>query len=566
MSISARLNEDMGLLNDFMTEPTHESSPFISKQTVVVMDNNPNASYQSGQVVFQTDSLSSNGLYCDLKNGTIEIPMVFVVESLTADNGCDFTANAAGNVLGQKGLDALLSTKCSDLAFINTMSVELDGGSVVSVVDNISSYLIWRKHDSQVPYSRDELTNYVRDGVNWSIAEDGSLRNCSSRREVDTLTQPSAGGANEGMYHRSHNAFTSATNASVAAVFDDLYITQSNTNKVVTSAKYKIYHYTAHLKLSDLPFFASMPLARSLNVKITLNINQCAFTFTKDGDTLSFASNSMVISGSGRVNPLMIAASSETIMVPADDAQIAASASYRLRNGDYRVSASIVGNKFTGHVLDDCRNATHQHLRNCRLLVDCYQMLPSFESTYLSTVGQRSVNYLRVVSGVVENLKAGHHFDQLLNSGLVNMTKLILVIQHASISNGAEGSTHSPNISPFSSSPATTSPYMLDSFQVRVSGQGIYRDFLNYSYDEYIASIGRDGALFSPFSRKEWESGMYRYIVVPLTRKTPDQVNISQSISISGVNRCKKALDVFWFVEQETSLTLDVYSGKVIRA
>jgi hypothetical protein len=121
---------------------------------------------------------------------------------------------------------------------------------------------------------------------------------------------------------------------------------------------------------------------------------------------LTFQSNAMIISGSGRVNPLMIAASSETIMTPESDALPAASASYRLRNGEYRVSASIVGNKFTGHVIDECKNATHQHLRNCRLLVDCYHMLPSFESTYLSTVGQREVNYLRVVSGVVENFKA----------------------------------------------------------------------------------------------------------------------------------------------------------------
>jgi hypothetical protein len=136
------MNEDMGLLNDFMTEPTHESSPFISKQTVVVMCNNPNASFQSGQVIFSTDSLSSNGLYADMRNAVIEIPVVFVVEAITANNTCDFTADAAGEVLGQKGLDAILSSKCSDLAFINTLSVELDGGSVVSVTDNIASYLI----------------------------------------------------------------------------------------------------------------------------------------------------------------------------------------------------------------------------------------------------------------------------------------------------------------------------------------------------------------------------------------------------------------------------------------
>jgi hypothetical protein len=288
--------------------------------------------------------------------------MVFVVEAVT-------TSDAAGDDLDQKGLDAILSTKCSDLCFVNSLSVELDGGSVVSVTDNIASYLIWRKHDTQGPYSRDELCNYVRDGVNWSIAADGSLRNCSSRREVETLTQPSAAGANEGMYHRSHNAFTAANTASVAAVFDDLYITQSNTNKV---EQYKLYHYVAHLKLADLPFFASMPLARSLNVKITLNINQTAFTFNKNGDALSFQSNGIVISGSGRVNPLMKSAGSEEIMTPSSDAEVVASASHRLRNGDYRVSASIVSNKFTCHVLDACKNASHQHLRNCRLLVDCY--------------------------------------------------------------------------------------------------------------------------------------------------------------------------------------------------
>jgi hypothetical protein len=157
MSISARLIEDMTLLSDAMVEPTHESSPFVNKQTVVITDNNPNASYVSSQIVFQTDSLSSNGLYSDLRNGVIEIPFVICLESLTADNGCDFTADAAAGVLGQKGLDAILSTKCSDLAFINTLSVELDGGNVVSITDNIASYLIWRKHDSQGPYSRDEL-------------------------------------------------------------------------------------------------------------------------------------------------------------------------------------------------------------------------------------------------------------------------------------------------------------------------------------------------------------------------------------------------------------------------
>jgi hypothetical protein len=125
---------------------------------------------------------------------------------------------------------------------------------------------------------------------------------------------------------------------------------------------------------------------------------------------------------------------------------------------------------------------------------------------------------------------------------------------------------HSPNISPFSSSPATTSPFLLDSFNVKVSGQPIFREYYNYDYDAYIESIGREGGFLAPFTRREWTSGMYKFMVIPLTRRTPDTMNISQSISISGYNRTKKAIDIFWYIEQESSVTVDVYSGKVIKA
>jgi hypothetical protein len=318
--------------------------------------------------------------------------------------------------------------------------------------------------------------------------------------------------------------------------------------------------------LSDLPFFQTMPMARGINLKLTMNINQVAFNFTKTNSALTFDANNITISGSGRINPMMISDTSRLVPLAGSVTEAIASASHRLTDGTYRVSASVVSNRFGGHIQDACKNAAHPLLRNCRLIVPAFHLLPSYESTYLSSVGQREIEFVKPISGILENISSNSFFDKLLNSGAVNPTKLILIVQHASTINGVAGATHSPNISPFSTSPATTSPYLLDSFQVRVSGQGIYRDFLNYSYDHFIEEHGKSGGFMSPFTRREWESGMYKYIVVPLTRRTPDQVNISQSISISGVNRTKKALDIFWYIEQESSITLDVYSGKVIRA
>jgi hypothetical protein len=557
MSVSARVNEDLSLLNDSMTSIDHESSPFVSKQLVVINDINSNSNYSAAQVIFSTDNLSSNGLYAGMRSAVIELPMVIVLECTAGV--ADFTDDT------QAGLDYVLSTKCSDYNFINTLSIEVDGGSVMSTIDNIAPYLIWRKHDSMGPVMDDPLCNYIRDGTDWRM-EATSLRNNQSRRHDLTTGRFSVSDANPGMYHRMKQSFTSLTTPSVAEVFDLNYIQQGNRNYVETAVKYKLFYYTAHLKLADLPFFNSMPLARGLMVKITLNINQIAFTFTRAGGALTYLANDVTISGSGRVNPIMVSDIGQEVPTLGDVTGTSASGSFLLPDGTYRVSASIVSNRFSGNTLQACKDAAQPLLRNCRLIVPCYHLLPSYESTYLQTVGQREINYIRPISGILENISSNSHFDKLLSSGVVNPTKLILIVQHASTVNGSTGSTHSPNMSPFSTSPGTTSPFLLDSFQVRISGQGVYRDFLNYSYDDYLQEHGKAGGFMAPFTRQEWESGMYKYIVVPLIRRTPDQVNISQSISISGVNRTKKALDIFWYIEQATSVTIDVYSGKVIKA
>ena len=116
MSVSARVNEDLSLLNDSMTGIDHESSPFVSKQLVVVNDTNPNSNYSAAQVIFETSNISSNGLYADMRNSVIELPMVFVLEGATG--AVDFTNDDSA------GLDYVLSTKCSDYNFINTFRLK----------------------------------------------------------------------------------------------------------------------------------------------------------------------------------------------------------------------------------------------------------------------------------------------------------------------------------------------------------------------------------------------------------------------------------------------------------
>jgi hypothetical protein len=193
-------------------------------------------------------------------------------------------------------------------------------------------------------------------------------------------------------------------------------------------------------------------------------------------------------------------------------------------------------------------------------------MLPSFESSYLSTVGQKQIDYLGVITGVVENIQTQSHFSRMLNTGIVNPTKLILLFQLSSVSNASAAVPHSPNLSPFSTSPATTSPFILDSFQVKISGNNIYSEYHNYNYDMYLFEIGQMGGFTAPASRHEWESGLYKVMIIDLKRMLPDARNVSQSIQISGVNRTKLSLDCYWYIEHEKSVSLDLYSGKNLKS
>jgi hypothetical protein len=352
--ISAQMNTDLSLLNDSMMEVSHESSPFLSKTHVVINDNNPNANYASGQVIFQTDTLTSNGKYADIRNSTIQIPFMFVVEGVptVTDGTSTFPHNFTTSVV-----DNFLSTKNSDYNWLSSYSIDVDGGNVVSQFDTAGIYTVWKKMDTGP--APDLLCNYIRDGVEWTYTSTEGLRN--HRASIVPDDSPyirKENGKNPAMVYRNQNSFARQTTSS-QALFDETYLTNANQNIIKPATDYQVYHYTANIKCSDLLFFANMPLSRSLNIRIVLNVNQCSFMFTKNGADITFSPNDTTISGSGRVLPLMVSGGDAPVAIYAGVEANNHAGSTQLTNGAYKVAGAIVQNRFSGFIRDGAKDITY---------------------------------------------------------------------------------------------------------------------------------------------------------------------------------------------------------------
>jgi hypothetical protein len=74
-------------------------------------------------------------------------------------------------------------------------------------------------------------------------------------------------------------------------------------------------------------------------------------------------------------------------------------------------------------------------------------------------------------------------------------------------------------------------------------------------------SLGMSSGLINQL---DYESG-YRFIVSDLSR-TPSEAsdNVSKSIQVIGTNSGKHSIDIYWFLEFERQVEIDLSSGSLI--
>ena len=101
----------------------------------------------------------------------------------------------------------------------------------------------------------------------------------------------------------------------------------------------------------------------------------------------------------------------------------------------------------------------------------------------------KKVIYRTFVTNNYPATPAGGSFNQLINSGIVHPTGVLIVPFLGAVTGTNGGLGDSQWKSPFDTCPCTTSPASLTNLQVSVGGQNVLQSTLQYGYEHFLEQV-----------------------------------------------------------------------------
>jgi len=116
-------------------------------------------------------------------------------------------------------------------------------------------------------------------------------------------------------------------------------------------------------------------------------------------------------------------------------------------------------------------------------------MNPQHAVNYNNTNTNKKVIYRSFVTNNYPAVSSGGSFNQLINSGIVHPTGVLIVPFLGAVTGTNGGLGDSQWKSPFDTCPATTSPVSLTNLQVSVGGQNVLQSTLQYGYEHFLEQV-----------------------------------------------------------------------------
>ena len=219
----------------------------------------------------------------------------------------------------------------------------------------------------------------------------------------------------------------------------------------------------------------------------------------------------------------------------------------------------------------------------CRLYLPVYELSPSYESQLLSKHPVKEIVYNDIFTSQYLNVAIGSQFQYNIPS-LVSKPRYLLIAPYlASTTNGGDDPTSttagngyivgSPMNSPFSSAPATTSPYLtLSNFNVFVGGKALFQESRNYDWQQFLTenrpSNCINGGLTNGMScglidEHDFKNG-YGFVYVDLSRHSLANDLTQHQISVSATNNNLVPVDLYVTIGYEKVLNMSVANGQVV--
>jgi hypothetical protein len=569
-------------------EPQSEGmySPYTDKQyNNFIPDINSGVYTNNGLTLVQFDlsSIYNSTKFTDTTDLFAVLPITMVAAYSTAVSGT-LVAPSAGNV-------NLLSLKNNFIHLIHQADLTING----KTAEDNQPFINIAKHFqmlSEMSVGDLRTVGYslgISDLDNWkSKVYNGSTTATVTTKSGNGMTnnrpftpQATTGGGDSvcctgNQYDRIVNTgiqkrlgrYIDTTAANVNGMFGTTTATIANQSQLNNDfypyyrvdGNYMIWYDYAIIKLSTIfDSLNSIGLTRKADIYLrlyvntgTLNVTVSNPNSTTPGYSLTVANNTFNATCPFTVNYL-----NET------------AANGGLTAGVVNITAGLYINKppatsFNGINLANS-GASHS-LTSCRVYYSQVTIQPDLAETYILNNRAKKCIYRTVLTNQF-SVGAGGNFNQLVSSGVVHPTALLIVPYVASTATFSLGDFAWK--SPFDTVPGDAHPLSLTNLQVTVGGVNVLQSVLNYNYETFMEQIVYAEQLTSAdfgvttgiFDAAFWNSNRYYYINVERSNIT-DKLQ-PRNINISFTNNNNVPIDVLVFTFKSNQLTIDVETGLV---
>lgn len=583
------------------TEPENISEkPFLAKEwSNMLFDTNTSSNYSNNQLIFDTTTLMNSGNLPNYAEGVIAIPLVIRVRGSNTAGTVPLDWGYSDSL--HNGTDFMLGLKNSHTQLINSVSINMNNIDIIQPVTMTNAYLTFIQHSEFS--AEDEMLNaplhgYCKDSSSsWGYCENPTARgvglvNNSNFGLIHPLTQNES--FNEGFLKR-QRLFNKYNDEKLLVLGTEerqrQYEAKSGVRTVTGAGGGKYFLYDCIIRLKDLcpSFFGNFPMSMGIKFKITLTLNNnIEFQFGKSANGLLTFNQDDFRNLTSATNPIMIAASYNEFkaqtgntwyVVDADtNDNTVDTGTYHFDVTDNEINDTVVpqgsaaltkDKKYTVTMKIGTLDDQNVGRTQCILYVPSYTLSPKYaEEYFLPERRLKRVHFTELEYINFSTEGSSGTFNRELSSSCIRPKRLIMIPILTPSANGGID----PCSSPFTTEPATTSPFLMTAFNCAISNHNIYPNDISYSFDHYLQEINGQtgingnlvsGLVSSRISMTDYQNN-YHYIVCDLSRRLPESDRQSFNIRVRGTINSTKLLTFHCFIEKERTIEFDCLTGKFV--
>jgi len=388
------------------------------------------------------------------------------------------------------------------------------------------------------------------DNITCTASQYDKTANTGIQKRLGRYTDTTAGSTN-GLF-----GTTAATIATLSQLNNDFAPTYQ-----VLNTNYMVWYDYAVIKLSTLfESLNSIGLTRKADIFLRLYVNTGTLNATISGPNTATPGYSLTVANNSFNNtcPFTINylnATSANGGIPATVVNLTA--------GLY-----IAKPPATSYNGINLANSSASHpLPACRIYYSQIVIQPNLAEEYILANRAKKCIYRTILTNQYNNITAGGNFNQLISSGVVHPTGILIVPYVSSQASFSFGDFAWK--SPFDTVPADAHPLSLTNLQVTVGGQNVLQSVLNYNYESFLEQLIYNEQLTSAdfgvttglFDAAYWNFNRFYWVNVERSNIT-DKLQ-PRNINISFTNNNNVPIDILVFTFKSNQLTIDTETGLV---